>query len=74
MLFFVVVASVGILFREKNERLSAQQKADERVTAFEERESVLRTVDELRRQAKHQEESYDALVRYFLYLVYLVWV
>lgn len=51
------------LNREKTERAAAQVKVDASVGFAADKEAALRTVDELRRQSKHQEDSFDALVR-----------
>ena len=49
--------------REKGERAAAQAKVDATVGLAADREAALRTVDELRRQSKKQEDLFDALVR-----------
>lgn len=52
--------------REKAARKIAQDGADQGTKAAEERDAAVRTVDELRRQIKQREDSYDILVRFFV--------
>lgn len=57
------ISACWIYCREKEERVAAQAKVDANVGLAADREAALRTVDELRRQSKKQEDLFDALVR-----------
>ena len=60
---FPILIIIFECVREKAEKEAAREGANEAAREREQKETAIRTVDELRRAATKQEEAYDALVR-----------